>query len=617
MTAPNIRFKRSAVAGKRPTKSQLPLGELALNTYDGQLFTQVDTGGVGIGTTVISLTPWKEIFGTGAVFYEHNVGIGSNNPTEKLSVEGDARVSNDLTVKGKLNAPGDLYTDTIRRYTNNNTSTKIALESDKMRFFVTNGVTPKLSIQSGVTVNTNLNVVGVSTLADVSIHGSLIADGSNLTGIVKDISGGNNISVSNNNGSYIISYSGSSTVGTSTVYLERDGNAEIPTNLEVDGSAEVDGDFQVDGDLKVHGYSHLYGDAHIYGKLKINGELDICNTIIADHFVGEGSGITGIVTGLTAGAGISITNNSGIYEITATGSGIGTGGGTLTEVDTLESVTDRGNHTTNTVTVGGLNVFGISSFNDKVYVQGPLHAGNTASGSVGTINQVLVSTGIGVTWKNIAGLTNPAPNTGTIEAGSFRETHKYTALPQQRYIFVDYMPDYIDIFVNGVKLTDDEYTADNGNSIYFAEELFNGDTVEIHAYSPVSNWIESINNKDLTILRDNYSFVATQSMTTYDVPHNDGFIDIFVNGVRLNSTEYSSVNDQTIVFNERFFGGERVDIHVYNRYSSLISSSSKMIDTPPSSSSDVGIPGQTAYDDNYLYVCTASNTWKRTVLEDW
>ena len=416
MTAPNIRFKRSAVAGKRPTKSQLPLGELALNTYDGQLFTQVDTGGVGIGTTVISLTPWKEIFGTGAVFYEHNVGIGSNNPTEKLSVEGDARVSNDLTVEGKLNAPGDLYTDTIRRYTDNNTSTKIALESDKMRFFVTNGVTPKLSIQSGVTVNTNLNVVGFSTL----------------------------------------------------------NNTEISGDLEVDGSAEVDGDFQVDGDLKVHGYSHLYGDAHIYGKLKINGELDICNTIIADHFVGEGSGITGIVTGITAGAGISITNNSGIYEITATGSGIGTGGGTLAEVDTLESVTDRGNHTTNTVTVGGLNVFGISSFNDKVYVQGPLHAGNTASGSVGTINQVLVSTGIGVTWKNIAGLTNPAPNTGSTEAGAFRETHKYTALPQQRYIFVDYMPDYIDIFVNGVKLTDDEYTADNANSIYFAEELLNG-----------------------------------------------------------------------------------------------------------------------------------------------
>lgn len=539
MTAPNIRFKRSAVAGKRPTSTQLPLGELALNTYDGQLFTQVDTGGVGIGTTVISLTPWKEIFGTGAVFYENNVGIGSNNPAEKLSVEGDARISNDLTVGGNL-----------------------------------------------------------------------FADGSNLAGVVKNIIGGDSISiVEDNSGSYTINFVGDATGGISSIYTEVSGVAEIRADVEIRGDLEIRDNVEIDGDLQVDGFADFHNDVRILGKLEILNEVEV------DTIIGDGSGLSGIVTGLTAGSGISITNTGGIYEIASTGSGIGTG--ILSEIDTLESVTDRGNHTTNTVTVGGLNVFGISSFNDKVYVQGPLHAGNTASGSVGTINQVLVSTGIGVTWKNIAGLTNPSPNSGATEAGAFRETHKYVALPQQRYIFVDYMPNYLDIFVNGVKLAEGEYTATDGHSIYFSEELFGGDTVEIHAYSPVANWIESINNKDLTILRDNYSFVATQSMTTYDVPHNDGFIDIFVNGVRLNSTEYSSVNDQTIVFNERFFGGEKVDIHVYNRYSSLISSSSKMIDTPPSSSSDVGIPGQTAYDDNYLYVCTASNTWKRTVLEDW
>tara|TARA_Y100000004_G_scaffold102629_1_gene115131 strand:- start:1399 stop:3018 length:1620 start_codon:yes stop_codon:yes gene_type:complete len=539
MTAPNIRFKRSAVAGKRPTSTQLPLGELALNTYDGQLFTQVDTGGVGIGTTVISLTPWKEIFGTGAVFYENNVGIGSNNPAEKLSVEGDARISNDLTVGGNL-----------------------------------------------------------------------FADGSNLAGVVKNIIGGDSISiVDDNSGSYTINFVGDATGGISSIYTEVSGVAEIRADVEIRGDLEIRDNVEIDGDLQVDGFADFHNDVRILGKLEILNEVEV------DTIIGDGSGLSGIVTGLTAGSGISITNTGGIYEIASTGSGIGTG--ILSEIDTLESVTDRGNHTTNTVTVGGLNVFGISSFNDKVYVQGPLHAGNTASGSVGTINQVLVSTGIGVTWKNIAGLTNPSPNSGATEAGAFRETHKYVALPQQRYIFVDYMPNYLDIFVNGVKLAEGEYTATDGHSIYFSEELFGGDTVEIHAYSPVANWIESINNKDLTILRDNYSFVATQSMTTYDVPHNDGFIDIFVNGVRLNSTEYSSVNDQTIVFNERFFGGEKVDIHVYNRYSSLISSSSKMIDTPPSSSSDVGIPGQTAYDDNYLYVCTASNTWKRTVLEDW
>ena len=39
-----IKLKRSAVAGKAPTTSDLELGELALNTYDGKLYTKKDDG---------------------------------------------------------------------------------------------------------------------------------------------------------------------------------------------------------------------------------------------------------------------------------------------------------------------------------------------------------------------------------------------------------------------------------------------------------------------------------------------------------------------------------------------------------------------------------------------
>ena len=63
------RFKRSSISGKRPTLSDLEKGELALNFYDGHLFTEVDTGGVGIGTTISNLTPWKERFGGGQIDY--------------------------------------------------------------------------------------------------------------------------------------------------------------------------------------------------------------------------------------------------------------------------------------------------------------------------------------------------------------------------------------------------------------------------------------------------------------------------------------------------------------------------------------------------------------------
>lgn len=37
----------------------------------------------------------------------------------------------------------------------------------------------------------------------------------------------------------------------------------------------------------------------------------------------------------------------------------------------------------------------------------------------------------------------------------------------------------------------------------------------------------------------------------------------------------------------------------------------------PSSSSATGKPGMFAYDDDYIYVCTAADTWKRVAISTW
>jgi len=54
--ASNIKFKRSSVAGKVPTSGQLPVGELAINTADGIVYTQKDDGSIvpiaGAGSSV-------------------------------------------------------------------------------------------------------------------------------------------------------------------------------------------------------------------------------------------------------------------------------------------------------------------------------------------------------------------------------------------------------------------------------------------------------------------------------------------------------------------------------------------------------------------------------------
>jgi len=37
----------------------------------------------------------------------------------------------------------------------------------------------------------------------------------------------------------------------------------------------------------------------------------------------------------------------------------------------------------------------------------------------------------------------------------------------------------------------------------------------------------------------------------------------------------------------------------------------------PSSSSDTGTTGQIAWDSSYIYICTATNTWKRVAIATW
>ena len=78
-----FRLKRSAIASKRPATTDLQLGELALNTYDGYLYTERE--GVGLAT-VTNLTPWYENYGGGSIYYSNSVGIGTTVPQYNLDV---------------------------------------------------------------------------------------------------------------------------------------------------------------------------------------------------------------------------------------------------------------------------------------------------------------------------------------------------------------------------------------------------------------------------------------------------------------------------------------------------------------------------------------------------
>ena len=99
MSDTNIRLKRSSVSGKLPTTEQLNLGELAINTYDGNIFLKINRAGAEEILKFTSTVPVEN------VYYVQKSGSNTNGgqtwDDAFLTVEKAVEVAgtrNDLTV---------------------------------------------------------------------------------------------------------------------------------------------------------------------------------------------------------------------------------------------------------------------------------------------------------------------------------------------------------------------------------------------------------------------------------------------------------------------------------------------------------------------------------------
>ena len=90
--AGTVKLKRSAVAGKVPSTTDLALGELALNTYDGKAYIKKDDGA---GSVVEIGGAKAKILTTARVIDEDIVGVAGEN---MLSIN-DVTVANGFTVE--------------------------------------------------------------------------------------------------------------------------------------------------------------------------------------------------------------------------------------------------------------------------------------------------------------------------------------------------------------------------------------------------------------------------------------------------------------------------------------------------------------------------------------
>ena len=87
-----VKLKRSAVQGKEPTTTDLSLGEVAINTYDGKVFIKKDQGGT---ESIVEVGAQDDILTTARVLNEdYTLASGRN----ALSIN-DVEVANGVTIE--------------------------------------------------------------------------------------------------------------------------------------------------------------------------------------------------------------------------------------------------------------------------------------------------------------------------------------------------------------------------------------------------------------------------------------------------------------------------------------------------------------------------------------
>jgi hypothetical protein len=114
-------------------------------------------------------------------------------------------------------------------------------------------------------------------------------------------------------------------------------------------------------------------------------------------------------------------------------------------------------HVNGGIGVTSLKVTGISTFNNLV-IDGYVNVG----GTTGKNGQVLVSTGNSTSWKSIS-----------------KSSTTLIADPGQDTFIFEYELGTVEVYINGVRLTSNEFTATDGSTIVLNDACFGGETIEI------------------------------------------------------------------------------------------------------------------------------------------
>ena len=138
-------------------------------------------------------------------------------------------------------------------------------------------------------------------------------------------------------------------------------------------------------------------------------------------------------------------------------------------------------------------------------------------------------------------LTTIAWSTFQIGDSLTRNTITHNSTEGQTVYNVTYTVGFIDVYLNGARLIDSDYTATNGSTVVL--------TVPTAVTDQLTTVTFSVFKLHNDVMRTTIDHIVVDSQSLYSVNYTPNFIDVYLNGVRLDKTEFVASNGWEIVLN--------------------------------------------------------------------